>query len=169
MLHGLERLDFRGRNDEQRLEVPIERPDALRANKKLDRNRGGAGRLIFSAVYDDECVELAGLVVRKVMRLGRGKQDGGHKHSKSQDGGKPAIPKTEGQHDKSRARESKKNAEGHPGLGVAADAEKLGNQKNEREQSANEEVAETRSGRFVGRCRSGWGRAHLTSLSNVLT
>ncbi len=61
--------------------------------------------------------------------FGRGQQDRRHKHAKTGDGGKPAIPKTERQNDKRRARESKKNAEGHPGLGVAADVKKLGDQE----------------------------------------
>src|ERR1700685_3071117 len=99
------------------------------------------------------------------MRLRGRQQDGRHKHAKTGDGGKPAIPETEGQNHKRRAREAKKNAEGHPGLSVAADTKKLRDQENERKRSANEQVAETRAGSFVRRCRSGWGRAHLASLS----
>jgi hypothetical protein len=135
----------------------------------LDRSRGGIARLIFSAVYDDESAEFAGFVVRNAMRLGRGQQDGGHKHAKTCDGGKPAIPETEGQNNKRCARETEENTKDHPGSSVAADTEKLGDQKNNGKQSANKQVAETRAGSFVWRCRSGWGRAHLTSLCNVLT
>lgn len=50
----IHRGDFRCGNDEERLEMQIERADLVHSNKKLDGCWGGVSRMVFSAIYDDE-------------------------------------------------------------------------------------------------------------------
>jgi hypothetical protein len=140
-LQGIRRSDFGGRNDEERLEVGIERPDLLCADKKLNRRWRGIAQMILSAVYDDQSAKFARFVVGKIVRLGGRQQDGRKKHAKTGDGSEPAIPKTERQDDKRGACEPQENAEGHPGLSVAADVEKFGNKKNYGKHGTDHQVA----------------------------
>lgn len=119
----------------------VERPDVLCADKKSDGRGDGISWLIFSAVYDDERAEFAGFFVRNDVGLSGRKQDRGEKHAKAGDGSQPTVPKTERHYDKPSARETEEYAEGHPGFGVAADAEKFGNEKNGGEHRADQQIA----------------------------
>jgi hypothetical protein len=111
------------------------------ADEKLDGCRGGMGRLVFPAVHDHESTKFAGFFVGIGVRFGRGQEDCSEKHGESGDCGEPTVPETERQDDERRASETEEDTEGHPGLGVMADAEKLGNQKNNGKDRTNEQVA----------------------------
>lgn len=143
----------------------IERPDLFRADEELNGRRSRVSRLVFSAIDDDKNAEFAGFFVWKRMGIGGRQKNSGEKHGETGDGGEPAIPKAERKDDERCARESQKDAKSHPGLGVAANAEQFGNQENKGKQGADQDIAETRTRSFVGRCGSGWGRTHLASFN----
>lgn len=140
-LQSARRSNLGGRNHKKRAKARIERPDLFRANVKLNGRWSGTARPIFPAIYDDERAEFARFVVRSRTRFGRGQKDCGKKHGKTGNGGEPAVPKAERQDDERRAGKGQNNAEGHPGLSIAADAEEFGNQEYKSKQSADQRVA----------------------------
>ena len=48
--------NFGDGENQERLKMSIERPDAFGADKKVHRSRSGIAGLIFSAIYNDESV-----------------------------------------------------------------------------------------------------------------
>src|SRR5580692_3102157 len=155
--------DFRGRNHEQRLEIRIEHRNLVCANEESNRNESPAAGPKLSAVDDDERAQFAGFLVGNRMSFDRGQKNCCEKHRQAGDRGEPTVPETERQDNERRATETEQNTESRPGLGVVADAKKLGNQENSGKGRADQQIAQTRVGSFVWRCCSGWGRAHLTS------
>jgi len=97
------------------------------------------------------------------VRFGGRQKDCSEKHSKTGRSCEPIIPEAKGKDDQGGAGESEEDAEGHPGLGIAADAQEFWDQQDEGEQSADREVAQARDGSLVMRCGRGWGRTHLAS------
>lgn len=133
--------DFGGGNLKKRVQVRVEDPDMPCADEKLDGCGRAVGGVIFTAAHDNESAQLSGFFVGIGARFGWGQEDGGEKHRKSGDCGEPTVPETERQDDECRACETEENAEGHPGLSVMTDAEKLGNQKHGGKDRSNEQVA----------------------------
>ena len=130
-----------GRNHKKWAKTRIERPDLFRANVKLNGRRCGTAWLIFPAIYDDERAEFARFVVGSRMRFGGRQKDCGEKHRKTSERCEPTVPKAERQDDERRAGKGQNNAEGHPGLSIAADPEEFGNQEYKSKQSADQQVA----------------------------
>src|SRR5260370_42436177 len=101
------------------------------------------------------------------MRFGRRQKNCREKHPKADDTGKPTVPKTQRKNYDCRTRETQEDAEGHPGLRVAANVQELRDQQDDGEHRANQQVAKARAGSFVLSCRGSRGRTHLTSLTSL--
>jgi hypothetical protein len=133
---------FRDRNDEDRLQVGVEGPNALSADEELHGGRSGVAGLIATAIDDDESAELASGAINAEIGFGRRQERSEEEHGQTSEGGEPGVPKGEREDDQGGARETEKDAKHKPSLGTAAQVNYFGDEKQESKKCAHSRVAE---------------------------
>ena len=111
--------------------------------------------LVDAAVDDYQGAEAGGGVGHGGVWFGRGKQDGGEKHGEAGDASGPTVPEAKGQNYERSACYREQDAEGEPASAIAAEIQELRHEQDEREESAEGEIAEPGGSGFLR--GSDWG------------
>jgi hypothetical protein len=97
--------------------------------------------MVATAIDDDKRAEFAGLFINCDLRLCRRKKNGTDKQDETDDWEHIIISRNEGHKDKSGSGNTEKDAEEYPQARVVAEMNYFGDEQNQGEEGAEEDVA----------------------------
>src|SRR5439155_21223364 len=112
--------DFADGDLEERLEAPVECPNAFAADEELHGSRRRPSGLITPSIDDKESSQFAGLVVGVGIGFAGRQKNGADEHGQTDDGRNEASPPAERQDDQRCTGDSQEYADEHPRARVAS-------------------------------------------------